>query len=425
MTILSKDNCDKISAIFIQLFKSKLSLARSAPNAILLNRWIYNYRDLYGIQLQAKLSNFLIALNHKSLLGQVTYIRLLQIQSKYNLDRNPVVSWPLDFLANRHNVTFLEGLLTLCKKHSLSYSVPDSQLNVILGGHTPIRSIVNQQVFTRLKNFLAKYRIIYKSQLSELLTDRPLSWPSFCQANGRLVTIAPAAWFTLLQATFPGQPIFSESSPFRLNPAPIPDSSLSAYNPNSLPAVHQYCTPLDLPSLHQHFWATPKAKRIFWAVTWSPFISSPIIVKISLGTTDWSSLNYTIEHWVVTPSTLELRELVAASTNYDFLVPCTQPGCLTSSPTQDQFATIPCAVLGSSPLQALALTDIHAIHRHPDIYYSKLKSQTIFNSFITFLIGTSLLQPPPPPSNISTSSMDLLSANPSLSATITSISSTL
>src|ERR1043166_7881816 len=132
-----------------------------------------NYRDLYGILLQAKLSNFLIALNHKSLLGRVTYIRLLQIQSKYNLDCNPVVSWPLDFLANRLIVTFLEGLLTLCKKQSFSYSVPNSQLNVILGGHTPIRSILNQQLFSRLKNFLVKYCIIYKIQLSELLTDRP------------------------------------------------------------------------------------------------------------------------------------------------------------------------------------------------------------------------------------------------------------
>ena len=92
MTILSKANCDAISSVFIQLFKTKLTLARSTPNAILLNRWIYNYRDLYGIQLQAKLSNFLIALNHQSLLGIVTSIRLLQIQSQYSLDCNPVIS---------------------------------------------------------------------------------------------------------------------------------------------------------------------------------------------------------------------------------------------------------------------------------------------------------------------------------------------
>src|SRR5207245_863250 len=106
--ILTKDNCDTIFSIFIQLFKAKLNLVRSTSNAILLNRWIYNYRDLYGVQLQAKLSNFLIALNHQSLLEKVTNIRLLQIQSKYGLDCNPVISWPLDYIINCTNITFLK-----------------------------------------------------------------------------------------------------------------------------------------------------------------------------------------------------------------------------------------------------------------------------------------------------------------------------
>ena len=154
MTILTKDNCDAIFSIFIQLFKAKLNLARSTPNAILLNRWIYNYRDLYGVQLQAKLSNFLIALNHQSLLGKVTNIRLLQIQFNYGLDCNPVIFWPLDSLINRNNITFFEGLLTLCKKHNFSYSVSESQQNVNLGGNTFLRTIFKQQTYSYLKNFL-------------------------------------------------------------------------------------------------------------------------------------------------------------------------------------------------------------------------------------------------------------------------------
>src|SRR5437868_15262875 len=153
MTILTKDNCDAISSIFIQLFKAKLNLVRSTPNAILLNRWIYNYRDLYGVQLQAKLSNFLIALDHQSLLGRVTNIQLLQIQSKYGLDCNPVISWPLDSIINCTNITFLEGLLALCNKHNFSYSVSDTYRNVILGGNIPLRDILNQQTYNRLKTF--------------------------------------------------------------------------------------------------------------------------------------------------------------------------------------------------------------------------------------------------------------------------------
>src|SRR5204863_203762 len=136
-------------------------------------------------------------------------IRLLQIQSKYGLDCNPVISWPLDFIVNRTNITFLEGLLTLCKKHNCSYSVPEIYRNVILGGNMPIRAILNQQTYSRLKNFLVQKRIFYKSQLTEVITGRALSWSSFCQSNSLLTTVAPAAWFMLLQATFPGQPIFS------------------------------------------------------------------------------------------------------------------------------------------------------------------------------------------------------------------------
>src|SRR6185437_6537269 len=78
---------------------------------------------------------------------------------------------------------------------------------------------------------------------------------------------------------------------------------------------------------------------------------------------------------------------VAASTNYDFLVPCTQPGCLSSSPTQDSLSTNTCASMEHSPLMALRISDIHSINRHPGIYYSKIKSQTIFNSFMAYLIG--------------------------------------
>ena len=67
----------------------------------------------------------------------------------------------------------------------------------------PIRAIINQQTYSRLKNFLVQKRIFYKSQLSEVITGRALSWTSFCQSNGLRTTVAPAAWFMLLQAPFP------------------------------------------------------------------------------------------------------------------------------------------------------------------------------------------------------------------------------
>src|SRR2546423_14976690 len=55
VTVLSKADCDTISSPILSLIKTKLQLARSTPNAMFYNRWIYNYRDFYGVQLQAKL----------------------------------------------------------------------------------------------------------------------------------------------------------------------------------------------------------------------------------------------------------------------------------------------------------------------------------------------------------------------------------
>src|SRR5207248_1052536 len=106
-------------------------------------RYFMIYRDMIPLHLTSE-----------SLLGRVTNIQLLQIQSKYGLDCNPVISWPLDSIINRTNITFLEGLLTLCKKYNFSYSVPDIYRNVILGENTPIRAILNQQTYSCLKNFV-------------------------------------------------------------------------------------------------------------------------------------------------------------------------------------------------------------------------------------------------------------------------------
>ena len=427
MTVLTKSNCDNISSLFIQLFKAKLTLARSTPNAILLNRWIYNYRDLYGVQLQAKLSNFLIALNHQSLLGIVTNIRLLQIQSQYSLDCNPIISWPLDSLANRPKVTFLESLLTLCKLHGFSYSVPESLKNTIQGGHTPLRSILNQQTFTSLKSFLTKNHIIFKSQLSEIITNRPLSWSSFCHSNSILLTITPIAWFKLLLAVFPGQPIFGESSPFCADPAPLRPESLLAFDSTSIPMVHSSCVPLDLISYHQQFLTTPFTKNNIWAVTWSPVRASPIIVRITFGT-DESSLSYNIEHWIVTPSTSELRDLVTNSTNYDFLIPCSSPGCLLPpAPSHDTLAVTSnyCTSIGTTPLIAINIASIRSIRYQPGIFYSKVKSQTIFNSFMAYLINSSPNNPALSSSIITDRPLDFEKSNPNLFNTINSISYTL
>ena len=90
LTIFSQSEWDGISASFRTIFKNKLRLSRSAPNALLANHAIYNFRDMFEVQLQAQFSNFIVQLNNSGLLGQITHFRLACLQSKEGLNITPL-----------------------------------------------------------------------------------------------------------------------------------------------------------------------------------------------------------------------------------------------------------------------------------------------------------------------------------------------
>ena len=69
LTILDRNDCHKITSPFRKFFKNKLNLSISAPNAIMESNLIYNFRDFYEVQLQSKISNFLIQVNDTALMG--------------------------------------------------------------------------------------------------------------------------------------------------------------------------------------------------------------------------------------------------------------------------------------------------------------------------------------------------------------------
>ncbi len=91
LTYLSPNECSYIMKPFRKIFKQKLHLARSIPNAILENRLIYNFRDFYEVQMQSKITNFLIQINDKNLLGEITDVRLKQLQTKEWLQFSPLI----------------------------------------------------------------------------------------------------------------------------------------------------------------------------------------------------------------------------------------------------------------------------------------------------------------------------------------------
>jgi len=81
LVFLSKEQCNTIQTSFRILFKYKLRMPKNTPNAILTNNLIYNFRDLYNIQIQAKYSNLLIQFNDNTIVSNTTHICLKKLQT--------------------------------------------------------------------------------------------------------------------------------------------------------------------------------------------------------------------------------------------------------------------------------------------------------------------------------------------------------
>src|SRR2546421_5814407 len=134
LTIFSQSEWDGISASFRTIFKNKLRLSRSAPNALLANHAIYNFRDMFEVQLQAQFSNFIVQLNNSGLLGQITHFRLACLQSKEGLNITPLLAWDKLFPARRYKTSFILNVLDLLHRFNFSVNVHDPFQNKIDGG---------------------------------------------------------------------------------------------------------------------------------------------------------------------------------------------------------------------------------------------------------------------------------------------------
>lgn len=99
---------------------------------------IYNYRNLYEVQLQSKITNFYIQLNDQKLLGNITDIRLKQIQHNEWLSKSPLIEWPYNTPQCRHYSSFIPSMITLCHSNKFTFQVHPHQTNEIFEGDIEI-----------------------------------------------------------------------------------------------------------------------------------------------------------------------------------------------------------------------------------------------------------------------------------------------
>jgi hypothetical protein len=178
ITFLSKQDCDNIVVPFHKLFKHKLKMAFSMPNAVLENHYIYKFRDLWEIQKQSKITNFSIQINDSSSLGIITNIHLLQLQQLKCLTQSPIVEWPYDNIQKHHYTSFLASSISLCRLNNISFECLQHLHNTILEGTTSIQSLLSNSQFINCRSQLIRHNILFLEQLTFINGSHLCSWCS-------------------------------------------------------------------------------------------------------------------------------------------------------------------------------------------------------------------------------------------------------
>ncbi|GBC14866.2 hypothetical protein GLOIN_2v1485349 [Rhizophagus irregularis DAOM 181602=DAOM 197198] len=71
LTVMDGKVLEKLMSPFRKILKNKLKMACTAPNAILETNYIYNLNSFTNNQLQAKITNFILQINDKGILGEI------------------------------------------------------------------------------------------------------------------------------------------------------------------------------------------------------------------------------------------------------------------------------------------------------------------------------------------------------------------
>ena len=274
LTVLDYNDCHKITSPFRKFFKNKLNLSISAPNAIMESNLIYNFRDFYEVQLQSKISNFMIQVNDTGLLGRLTDIRLRQLQQREWLHISPLLSWPHRTIKPSHKTSFLHSILTLCFQNNFSFDVSLDRINRILGGYKDIRSILGTNLDISDHRSMRTQQILYLEQVTSLNGSYLLPWTQVC---AKRFSTSPSrrtpAWFYKLESFLLNQ---SMSRRITSRDLIIPATNLKGH----------VASPVDVSRSNKE-----------WISVWNPSYN-----LTSLGRAiHKDTVNVLVEHWIESP----------------------------------------------------------------------------------------------------------------------------
>jgi len=182
LTYLTEKICDKLTIPYRITFKHKLKFARTAPNAIIENNLIYNWRSFTEVLKQAQITNFFIQINDREILGQITKLRLVNLQRQLGLTKSPLCSMnESEIVIQRNEKTFILSMINLCRVTDVNTTLNKHEINQITGGKIEIRQLLSPSNFTKNNQSLQKFNILFLEQICTLDNQHLLSWLSICK----------------------------------------------------------------------------------------------------------------------------------------------------------------------------------------------------------------------------------------------------
>ena len=156
-----------------------MGLTISAPNYVTDCPFIYNVFSLSDLQLKSHISKLHKQVNNNFLLGRITRIKALHLQTVEWLPASSLSNWPHEYIGRfRHNL--LAATLSMMKTHGFSFSNRNIDNNLVVGGSFPLVDILGSKyLHTATLYNLKKMMIMYLSQITSCDGDMLVKWHNF------------------------------------------------------------------------------------------------------------------------------------------------------------------------------------------------------------------------------------------------------
>ena len=144
----------------------------------MLNHHLYNIHDIWDIQLQHHITNFLHRINNSSILGTTIHIRLQQLQNNLWSTTNilqhsqPIIDGPNKYTTNFKIIQLLTHLnMQITANQEIIWP------KTISNAYQPIEPILIQHPqYIQFKKQLRHYKILYLEQLCTANNSTLLCW---------------------------------------------------------------------------------------------------------------------------------------------------------------------------------------------------------------------------------------------------------